>query len=130
MQKVGDLSAFAANLAQDVPPQFVARLLQEQISLRRTLTRIEAIRETSFVRSAYAIAEIMTALLILGLIFAKIDPFYESLFFLGIISFLLIYLLMLIRDLDNPFEYTRNGSNDSDEVSLAPLLGLAKRSKP
>jgi hypothetical protein len=127
MQKVGDLSAFAASLAQDVPPQFVARLLQEQSSLRRTLTRIEAIRETSFVRSAYAIAEIMAALLILGLVFAKIDPFYESLFFLGIISFLLVYLLMLIKDLDNPFEYTRGSSNGPDEVSLAPLVELANR---
>jgi hypothetical protein len=130
MQKVGDFSALAADMGKDVPPQFIARLLQEQGSLRRILTRIEVIRETCFVRSAYAIAEIMAVLLILGLVFTRMDPFYESLFFLGIISFLLIYLLMLIRDLDNPFEYTRDGSNDSDEVSLAPLIGLAKRSKP
>jgi hypothetical protein len=128
MQKVGNFGTLIANLVQDVPPQFIARLLQEQSSIRRTLTRIEAIRNTSFVRSAYAIAEIMAALLILGLVFAKIDPFYESLFFLGIISFLLIYLIKLIKDLDNPFEYTRDASSGSDEVSLAPLLEFAKRS--
>ncbi|MBK9472453.1 MAG: hypothetical protein IPO18_09240 [bacterium] len=40
-----------------------------------------------------------------GLVLARIEPFYESLFFVGVISWLMIFLLLLIRDLDNPFGY-------------------------
>ncbi len=83
----------------------VARLKQEQGNLRRTLIRLHTIRETSFVSSGYLLVDLITSLLCIGLILAKIEPFYESLFFVGVISYLMIYLLMLIRDLDNPFGY-------------------------
>jgi hypothetical protein len=127
MCRVGELNAHAAELQKQAPPQFVARLLQEQTALRRTLTRIHVIRETSFIKSAYAIAELVVFLLVVGLILAKIDPFSESLFFQGMISFLLVYLLLLIRDLDDPFEYSRDRASGPDEVSLEPLLAFDRR---
>jgi hypothetical protein len=92
----------------------------EQSALRRTFTRVRMIRDTSFVASGYAIAEIISVLLIVGFLISKIDPFYESLFFVGLITFFLIYMLALIKDLDNPFEYGAGGS-DADEVSLLPI---------
>jgi hypothetical protein len=79
-RKVSDFGALAANLGWDVPLQFIARLFQEQNSVRRRLIRIEAIRETYFARSSYVIAEIMGVLFILGLVFARMNSFYESLF--------------------------------------------------
>jgi hypothetical protein len=97
----------------------VARLKQEQSNLRRTLVRIHTIRETSFISSGYLLADLVTILLCLGLIFAKIEPFYESLFFVSVISYLMIFLLMLIRDLDNPFGYYDRSSGE--DVSLKPL---------
>ncbi len=54
-----------------------------------------------------------------GLIFSKIDPFYESLFFVGVISFLMIFLILLIHDLDNPFAY--NEKYSAENVSLYPI---------
>jgi predicted membrane chloride channel (bestrophin family) len=114
----------------DLTPQFaamepwaqatlIARLKQEQSNLRRTLIRIHTIRETSFVSTGYLLADIITILLCVGLVLAKIEPFYESLFFVSVISYLMIYLLMLIRDLDNPFGYYENDS--WEDVSLKPL---------
>jgi hypothetical protein len=103
----------------------VARLKQEQSNLRRTLIRIHTIRETSFISSGYLLADLVTVLLCIGLIFAKIEPFYESLFFVSVISYLMIFLLLLIRDLDNPFGYYDRSSGE--DVSLKPLEDTAGR---
>ena len=105
---------------------FIARLKNEQSNLRRLITRIHSIRETSFNPAGYAIAEIISTIMCVGLIFTRIDPYYESIFFVAFVSFILIYMVMLIRDLDNPFGYYET-ENYADEVSLKPLFDLEKR---
>ncbi|MCK9285493.1 MAG: hypothetical protein M0P39_14560 [Rhodocyclaceae bacterium] len=97
----------------------ITRLKQEQNALRKLLIRIHTIRETNFISSGYFIAATATVLLLIGLTFARIEPFYESLFFVFVVSYLLLYLLFLIRDLDNPFGYYELSS--SEDVSLKPL---------
>lgn len=108
-------------------PQFIARLKQEQTSLRRMIVRCHTIRETDFVKSGYLIAELTTILLCLGLITTHFTPFYESLFFVFVISFFLIYLLALIRSLDNPFGYYERGSLEN--VQLKPLEELVEETR-
>lgn len=98
---------------------FLARLKQEQSALRKIIIRIHTIRETDFISSGYFIARSTTILLLLGLAFARIEPFYESLFFVVVVSYLLLFLMFLIRDLDNPFGYYEQES--SEDVSLKPL---------
>jgi predicted membrane chloride channel (bestrophin family) len=105
----------------------VARLKQEQSNLRRSIIRIHTIRETSFISSGYLLADLITILLCVGLVLARIEPFYESLFFVGVISYLMIYLLLLIRDLDNPFGYYDRHSGE--DVSLKPLEDTVRRIK-
>ena len=107
---------------------FIVRMKQEQNNLRRIITRIHTIRETSFNPSGYAIAEIITGLLCFGLIFTRIDPYYESLFFVAFVSFILIYMVMLITDLDNPFGYYKE-ENLSADVSLQPIKEVIARIK-
>jgi hypothetical protein len=125
LEHVNDLTPQFATMEQWTQATLVARLKQEQGNLRRTLIRIHTIRETSFVPSGYILADLVTILLCLGLILAKIEPFYESLFFVCVISYLMIYLLMLIRDLDNPFGYYDRES--SEDVSLKPLVDTVSR---
>ena len=103
----------------------MARLKAEQSTLRRTLIRIETIRETSFVSAGYMLAYIITSLLCTGLVLAQLDPFHESLIFTGVIAYLLLFLLLLIRDLDNPFGYDERLSGA--DVSLEPLNNTIKR---
>jgi predicted membrane chloride channel (bestrophin family) len=122
MEKLSGLSDFFVAFEPLTQATFIARLKQEQTNIRRILVRIHTVRETSFVSSGYMIAEITTVLLTLGLIFSKIDPFYESLFFVGVITFLLTFLILLIRDLDNPFGYYE--SDSTEDVSLKPLDDL------
>jgi predicted membrane chloride channel (bestrophin family) len=77
------------------------------------------------VSSGYLLADLVTVLLCIGLVLSKIEPFYESLFFVCVISYLMIYLLLLIRDLDNPFGYYERYSGE--DVSLKPLEDTARR---
>lgn len=123
--RLNDLTAHFAEMERWTQATLVARLKQEQGNLRRSLIRIHTIRETSFVTSAYLLADVITVVLCVGLILSRIDPFYESLFFVSVISYLMIFLLMLIRDLDNPFGYYERGSGE--DVSLKPIEDAAVR---
>lgn len=108
-------------------PNFIVRLKQEQSTLRLLVIRINTIRETSFVGAGYVIAEITSLLLIVSLMFANIAPLGVELLLIGTITFLLSYMIMLIRDLDDPFEYDGQRRVGSAEVSLAPLAHLQRR---
>lgn len=125
MESLNSLTGHFATMEQWTQATLVARLKQEQSNLRRSLTRIHTIRETSFISSGYLLSDLITTLLCAGLVLAKIDPFYESLFFVTVISYLMIFLLFLIRDLDNPFGYYEQAS--SEDVSLKPLMDTANR---
>jgi hypothetical protein len=125
LESVNALTPQFEALQSSTQGTFVARLKQEQSNLRRTLIRINIIRETSFVSTGYLLADLITFLLCVGLVLTSVDPFYESLFFAGIISYLMIFLLMLIRDLDNPFGYYESGS--SADVTLQPLQDTVGR---
>jgi hypothetical protein len=100
---------------------FIVRMKNEQNNLRRFISRIHTIRETSFLGTGYAIAEIISTILIFGLIFLNLDPFYEKMFFVSFVSFIMIYMILFIKDLDNPFSYYEEDSL-VEEVSLKPLI--------
>lgn len=107
---------------------FIVRMKQEQSNVRKLITRIHIIKKTSFVQSAYAILEALAVLVIIGLLILKVEPFYEAVFFTILVSFLVIYMIFLIKDLDNPFEYEKYGEGGS-EVSLKPFHDLLDRLK-
>lgn len=104
-----------------------ARLLLELANIRRVVVRIEVIRETTFVPTVYWMAYAGTGFLTGGLILTEIEPFGESLFFIGVISFLLIKLLLLIADLDNPF--ARGEAMAVENVTLLPVAFAVQRLK-
>jgi hypothetical protein len=125
LAQLDELTVVFADLEPRIQVAYLTRFRQEQGNFRRTIMRIEVIRETSFVAAGYLLANVITLLLCLGLVLASLDPFYESLFTSGVIAFMLIFLLMLIRDLDNPFGYYERFS--SADVSLFPVLNTASR---
>jgi hypothetical protein len=119
MGAIDDLSNQFAQLERHTAANYVARLKQEQNNLRKLVTRIHTIRETDFVFSGYFIASTSTILLIAGMVFVKIEPFYESMFFVGLVTYLLLFLLRLIRDLDNPFG--QYDASSYEDVSTKPI---------
>lgn len=125
LAKVRGLSRFFSAFESHLPANFVVRLKQEQSALRRHILRVDTIRDTSFVASGYRIAQLNSAFLIIGLIFVSVDPFSNAFFFTAIISFLFIYMLALIKDLDNPFGFYMKGT--AEDVPLRLLENLQER---
>lgn len=125
MDQIDGLTPLLATMEGWAQATLVARLKQEQGNLRRAVIRIRTIRETSFVQAGYLLADMTTVLLSIGLVLSRIEPFYESLFFVCVISWLMVFLLLLIRDLDNPFGYYERYSGA--DVSLEPLRTAAER---
>lgn len=124
LAKVAGLNVHMRSLTACVAPPFLFRMKQEQSALRRTILRIDAIRRTSFIGSGYAIAEVVSTLLIAALVLTGALPFGESLFIVAVVAFLLTYMLTLIRALDDPFQ---GAGGAGDAVSLRPLEELERR---
>lgn len=122
--RISDLGDQFVAIAPFTQPNYIVRLKQEQTALLRSVMRIHTIRETSFVASGYIMVRMATALVVLGLLAIKIDPWWESMLLVGVIAWFLTYLILLIEDLDNPFDYAEDGTPRGQEVSLKPLDDL------
>ena len=127
LEGIEELNRFFLEFQPLTQPNFIVRLKQEQSALRQLTIRINTIKETSFVGAGYVIAEITSVLVVLGLLIADIAALGAELFLLGTIAFLLAYMILLIRDMDDPFEYEGSGRRGAAEVSLAPLDYLERR---
>jgi hypothetical protein len=121
LNKISLMNEFLIEIDKEgVPAPYIAKMKSDQGSIRKMIMRIDTIRDTSFISSAYAIVEAMGFLVALGLIVMKIEPFYASLFFTLLVTFLIAYMVFLIKDLDNPFDYRDKGEGGT-EISLKPL---------
>jgi hypothetical protein len=105
----------------NVAPPLIAKLRNELGTLDKMANRIEVIIRTDFIPAAYALAEFATASVVLLMLFIRMDSFIESLIIFGVICSMLIGLLLLIRDMDNPFEIGSHTYADVDLETLAYL---------
>ena len=79
------------------------------------------ITRTEFIPAAYAVAEIATAAVILVMLFIKNDPYLEGSVIFVFLSLMLISLVLLIKDMDNPFEFHQGTNADVDVETLFKL---------
>jgi hypothetical protein len=126
IEKLHKMDDHFAKIEGIVQPNFLTRMKNEQANIRRMVIRVDNIRDLSFVQSAYAIVETLAFFVIFGLLILKVEPFYEALFFTLIVSFLMVYMIFLIKDLDNPFDYSGHGESGT-EVSIKPIRDLIER---
>ena len=88
---------------------------------------MQTIRETTFVPLVYWMADIAAMLLFAGLVIARTENLLESVFFLAVISFVVILLLHLIDDIDNSFGLS--DLNAAENVSIELLEKVVDRLK-
>jgi len=119
---VDTINADIARLVDlNAPPNYVIKLKTEMTNIERISHRIKTITETSFIPAAYAIAELAAAGVIILLFFVRFDPYYEGLVLFFVLCMLLTALLLLIKDMDNPFEIRKNTYADIDLFLLWDL---------
>jgi hypothetical protein len=124
LNKISQMNEFFIDFDKEgIQANYIIKMKNEQNTIRKIVMRIDTIRDTSFAGSAYAILEAMGFLTVTGLLVIKIEPFYASLFLTLLIAFLISYMIFLIKDLDNPFDYSQNGETGT-EISLKPLHDL------
>jgi len=113
--------------ADGIAPAFIVKIRSEMSSIEKIAYRVDTIMETSFLPSAYIIAIVAACAVIGTLLFTKMDPYYVALTLFGTAAFVLVSLLLLIRDMDNPFDFN---SKSSAHVDLAVLFKLDKELNP
>jgi predicted membrane chloride channel (bestrophin family) len=111
------------NTAYDkgLPPPMIVKMRNELAAIDRLIYRVEIIMETSFIPAAYHISILSIVAVLLTLMFTKMDPYYEGILLFGSVAFVLTSLMMLIQDMDNPFEYGKNSAADVDLKILFKL---------
>lgn len=114
------LNRYFMVFAPKIQPGFTTRLKGEQASIRRVVLRMDAMRRTSYISAGYLIAEVVGMMILILLLITDVGQLAPTLLVVGVITYLLVYAVALIRDIDNPFEY-RNGKPGAADVDLAVL---------
>jgi len=111
-----ELSRLSAAMEKaGVPANFIVKLKQQQSLLVRHLFRVNYIQRITFVPSATILVWSIVILAIALMMFTEIEPFVGGMMVTGVITFILVYVLQLIRVLKTPFH---NEGATKDDVSL------------
>jgi len=86
--------------------------------MRLLLSRIASNRDHDFIAPAYALLELFLLGVVVALLLIGADNFGENLVVSSFLFTSFLYLVFLIRDLDNPFEYNGSSSVDVDLTAL------------
>jgi hypothetical protein len=107
---------------------YAARTLGELHNLRRLVTRVDVISKTSFIPAGYALLDLLVATTVVLLLLANYKSVIAEYFLITIFSLIYIYLVRLIRDVDDPFEYAPGqDQGGSVEVNPYPLVEYRRR---
>lgn len=114
--EVHKLSAYFADMERTkVPPNFIAKLKAEQGQLIRMLFRAYYIQTIQFIPSAIILAKVIVVVIIGLLLLTNIEPPSASLWLSGVITFIFIYIIRLIKTISVPFHPS---GTTQDDVSL------------
>lgn len=112
--------------APKIQAGFTTRLKGEQANIRRLVIRMDTIRRTSYVSAGYLIAEVTGLMILVLLLITDVGQLAPTLLVVGVITYLLVYAIAMIRDIDNPFEY-HNGKPGAADVDLGVLESCERR---
>jgi hypothetical protein len=98
-----------------VPANFVVKLKQQQAILLKSMYRVNYIQKIKFIPSAFLLVRLIVLMVIGTLLLTNIDPFYGGLILTGTISFIMMYMLLLIQVISVPFH---DSGKTRDDVSL------------
>ena len=98
---------FQAELARTDPKYFFPPVIAAMSLIRARLSRIHVIRETSFILLGYSLFDTLVAFILCLLVTTKYNA-QSGLLVSGFFSYLFFYMGLLVRSLDDPFDYPKN----------------------
>jgi hypothetical protein len=114
-------------LSVDSGVSFTNRIQDAQTQLRSLTQQMKGNRDTDFLEPAYVLLWLFLSGSIIALLLIGAERFSENLTVSAFLFTSFFYLLFLIRDLDNPFEYDGKSSVD---VDLTVLVKMGDRCAP
>jgi len=108
-------SSFSEMETAKVPANFIVKLKQQQAQLLRHLLRVNYIQRIIFIPSASVLAWSIVTVAIVMLLCTEIEPFFAGVLLVAGISFIFIYMLLLLRVIRTPFH---SAGATRDDVSL------------
>ncbi len=114
-------SAAIRNIERAGAGSYAGRALSELHNLRKTLTRTAVISRTSFLSSGYALLETLIGTITVLLMVCRFKNPVAELILVAFITLVYVYMLRLIIDVDDPFDYADGRAKGAAEVELFPL---------
>jgi hypothetical protein len=109
-------------------PAQAGRALTELHALRRLITRVGVISRTGFIAAGYALLETMAVAIFGALMIARFKSLSAEVLIVAFVSLIFVYMIKLIRDIDDPFEYSEEGEQTgAAEVEIFPIIELRDR---
>jgi hypothetical protein len=128
-QKLTDFAQRVHEVEKAGAGGYASRAMAELHGLRKHLTRVAVISRTGFLASGYALLETLTTSIVCLLMIAKFKNPIAEIILVAFVTLIYVYMLRLIRDVDDPFEYSADGSKGAAEVDLFPLEEYVERAK-
>lgn len=110
------------------PSHYAKRMLEINSELGANLSRVQVIRDTSYIQPGYALMELLIGTVVVLLAVVQFPAPYIEWPISAALTLLYVFLLLMIRDIDDPFEYDSEGKNMSAaDVDLTPFLYALNR---
>jgi hypothetical protein len=128
LQALSDLNQTVVFLEKNGAGQYGSKIVPQLLVVRKTVARIDVVSRTGFLAPAYALLEVLLAVILVLLMVAKFKSNVAAGILVPFVALVNIYMLRLIRDIDNPFDYRPDGkTNGGAEVELFPLQEYRQR---
>lgn len=119
---LSSLGETIGNLEREGAGPYASRAIPQLMAVRRNVSRIDVIARTGFLPPAYALLEVLVIMVIGLMLIAQFSSRLVECLIVPFVTLVNVYMLRLIRDIDNPFEYASDGKQSGRaEVELWPL---------
>ena len=102
---------------------------REQTNLRKLFARVTVIKRTDFISTGYAFLEVLTLIIIGLLLISRFENLLIGIILISFLTQVFIYMVRLIKDIDQPFEYPKNGKVQAADIDLFPLTEYYERAQ-
>jgi hypothetical protein len=111
--KISEFHWLFAGLEKYASGASMSLVQTEQGKIRGIIMQIKGVRDSDFIEPAFALLELFTIASTIALLLIGSEEITESIVVSSLLFIVFLYLLLLIKDLDNPFQYGGFSSVDS-----------------